>query len=154
MGSLVIGLHEGAPPLSRKTGGAVSVGITAETQGLTRSAGRYHRGMLLVLDIGNTNMTLGLVAGEAIVASRRAATRPSATPDELEILIDGLLRLDGASLADVTGISLASVVPTLTGAAEAIAERRGLPLLSADRRDHADPRPRPSGRPRSARTGW
>ena len=87
--------------------------------------------MLLALDIGNTNMTLGLVHGEAIVASRRAATRPSATADELEVLLDGLLRLDGASLSDVTGISLASVVPALTSGAETMAERRGLPLLSA-----------------------
>ena len=87
--------------------------------------------MLLALDIGNTNVTLGLVAGEAIVASRRAATRPAGTPDELEVLIDGLLRLDGASLSDVTGISLASVVPALTSGVETIAERRGLQLLSA-----------------------
>ena len=87
--------------------------------------------MLLALDIGNTNMTLGLVHGEAIVASRRAATRPVATADELEVLLDGLLRLDGASLSDVTGISLASVVPALTSGAETMAERRGLPLLSA-----------------------
>ncbi len=93
--------------------------------------GRYHRTMLLALDIGNTNITLGLVQGEAVVASRRAATQPSAPPDELELLIDGLLRLDGASLADVTGISLASVVPALTSGAETIAERRGLQLLSA-----------------------
>lgn len=87
--------------------------------------------MLLALDIGNTNMTLGLVHGEAIVASRRAATRPVATADELEVLLDGLLHLDGASLSDVTGISLASVVPALTSGAETMAERRGLPLLSA-----------------------
>jgi len=87
--------------------------------------------MLLALDIGNTNMTLGLVHGEAIVASRRAATRPVATADELEVLLDGLLRLDGASLSDVTGISLASVVPALTSGAETMAEHRGLPLLSA-----------------------
>jgi type III pantothenate kinase len=87
--------------------------------------------MLLALDIGNTNMTLGLVHGEAVVASRRAATRPGATADELEVLLDGLLRLDGASLSDVTGISLASVVPALTSGAETMAERRGLPLLSA-----------------------
>jgi type III pantothenate kinase len=87
--------------------------------------------MLLALDIGNTNMTLGLVAGEAIVASRRAATRPASTADELEVLIDGLLHLDGASLSDVTGISLASVVPALTSGTEILAERRGLPFLSA-----------------------
>ena len=87
--------------------------------------------MLLALDIGNTNITMGLVHGEAIVASRRAASRPSVTADELELLIDGLLRLDGATFADVTGISLASVVPALTSGVEAMAERRGLQLLSA-----------------------
>ena len=87
--------------------------------------------MLLALDIGNTNVTLGLVHGETIVASRRAATRPSCTADELEILIEGLLRIDGASLADVTAISLASVVPSLTAVATVLAERRTLPLLVA-----------------------
>jgi type III pantothenate kinase len=87
--------------------------------------------MLLVLDIGNTNLTLGLVHGESIMASRRAATRRSGTADELELLIDGLLRLDGASLADVTGMALASVVPALTGVATSVAERRGVPLLIA-----------------------
>jgi type III pantothenate kinase len=87
--------------------------------------------MLLVLDVGNTNVTLGLVHGESIMASRRAATRRSETADELELLVDGLLRLDGASLADVTGIALASVVPTLTGVAASVAERRGVPLMIA-----------------------
>ena len=42
--------------------------------------------MLLVLDVGNTNVTLGLVHGESIMASRRAATRRSETADELELL--------------------------------------------------------------------
>lgn len=87
--------------------------------------------MLLALDIGNTNVTLGLVNGETVMASRRAATRPMSTPDELEILLDGLLRIDGASMADVTGISLASVVPALVAVASAIAERRSLSMLIA-----------------------
>jgi type III pantothenate kinase len=87
--------------------------------------------MLLALDIGNTNVTLGLVNGETVMASRRAATRPMSTPDELEILLDGLLRIDGASMADVTGISLASVVPALVAVASIIAERRGLSMLIA-----------------------
>ena len=78
------------------------------------SPGRYHRAMLLALDIGNTNITLGLVQGEAIIAARRATTKPASTPDEVEVLIDGLLHLDGASMSDVTGISMASVVPALT----------------------------------------
>jgi type III pantothenate kinase len=87
--------------------------------------------MLLALDIGNTNITLSLVHGETIMAARRAATRAASTPDELEVLIDNLLHLDGASMADVTGISLASVVPALTGATTTMAERRGIPLLVA-----------------------
>jgi type III pantothenate kinase len=87
--------------------------------------------MLLAIDIGNSNLTAGLVHGEAVVASRRAATRLSATADELEMLIDDLLRLDGGSLSDVTGISLASVVPDVARSMEAMAERRGLQLLTA-----------------------
>jgi type III pantothenate kinase len=87
--------------------------------------------MLLALDIGNTNITLGLVHGETIMAARRASTRAASTPDELEVLIDGLLRLDGASMADVTGISLASVVPALTGVTSVLAERRGVQLMIA-----------------------
>jgi type III pantothenate kinase len=87
--------------------------------------------MLLALDIGNTNVTLGLVSGETIVAARRAATKATSTADELEVLIDGLLRLDGASMADVTGISLASVVPSLSATTTVLAERRGVQLLVA-----------------------
>jgi type III pantothenate kinase len=87
--------------------------------------------MLLALDIGNTNITLGLVHGETIMAARRATTRAASTPDELEVLIDSLLRLDGASMADVTGISLASVVPALTGVTSVLAERRGVQLMIA-----------------------
>ena len=87
--------------------------------------------MLLALDIGNTNITLGLVHGETIMAARRATTRAASTADELEVLIDSLLRLDGASMADVTGISLASVVPALTGVTAVLAERRGMQLMVA-----------------------
>jgi type III pantothenate kinase len=87
--------------------------------------------MLLALDIGNTNVTLGLVHGETIMAARRAATKAASTPDEFEVMIDNMLRLDGASMADVTGISLASVVPALTGVTTLMAERRGVPLMVA-----------------------
>jgi type III pantothenate kinase len=87
--------------------------------------------MLLAVDIGNTNLTAGLIRDGAILATRRAATAPAASSDELELLIDGLLRLDEATLADVSAIVLASVVPSLTTAVEAIAARRGVRLLVA-----------------------
>jgi type III pantothenate kinase len=87
--------------------------------------------MLLAIDIGNTNVTLGLVRAGALVATRRAATRPMASADELELLLDGLLRLDGLGLGDVDAIVAASVVPPLTVGLERIVERRDRPLLVA-----------------------
>jgi type III pantothenate kinase len=91
----------------------------------------YHPAMLLALDIGNTNVTVGLFRAGALLATRRAATNPRATTDEVELLLDGLLRLDGLAIADLDAIALASVVPILTGAVEMIAERRDRPLLVA-----------------------
>jgi len=87
--------------------------------------------MLLALDIGNTNLTVGLFRAGALLATRRAATNPRATTDEVELLLDGLLRLDGITIGDLDAIAVASVVPALTGAVEAIAERRDRPLLVA-----------------------
>ncbi len=87
--------------------------------------------MLLVIDAGNSHVTVGLARDGALAGSRRAATRPSATPDELEVLLAGLLRLDGADLADVAACAIASTVPSLADAFEAIAARRGIPCVVA-----------------------
>lgn len=87
--------------------------------------------MLLVVDIGNTNVTTGLVRDGRLTGTRRAATHPRATADELEIHLLDLLELDGAMLADVDAVAVASVVPLLTAAVETIAGRRGLPLVVA-----------------------
>ncbi len=87
--------------------------------------------MLLALDIGNTNVTLGLFRAGALLGTRRAGTHPRATPDELELVLGGLLQLDGLALADVDAISLASVVPALTATVEAVAERHGVTLVVA-----------------------
>lgn len=87
--------------------------------------------MLLAVDIGNTNITSGLFRNGLLVATRRAATRAAATADELELLLDGLLRLDGAGLDALAAIACASVVPDLTDALEAVAARRGVRLLVA-----------------------
>ncbi len=87
--------------------------------------------MLLAIDIGNTNVTVGLLRGGTLLATRRAATNARATADEVAVLLDGLLRLDDASFADVDAIACASVVPTLTAAIEAIAAQRERPLVTA-----------------------
>ena len=87
--------------------------------------------MLLALDIGNTNVSLGLVRRGSLVATRRAATNARATADELDLLLEGLLRLEDATFGDVAAIACASVVPSLTAAVETIAERRERPLVVA-----------------------
>ncbi len=94
-------------------------------------ATRIIAGMLLALDIGNTNVTLGLFRAGTLVATRRAATDPRASADEFEATLDALLRLDDLSLADVTAIVAASVVPAVTTAAETTAARRERPILLA-----------------------
>src|SRR5256885_7138199 len=91
----------------------------------------YHRDMLLTVDIGNTNVTLGLFRNGSLVGTRRATTHARASADELEHLLDALLRLDDASFADVSSIVTCSVVPSLTAALEVVAERRERPLLIA-----------------------
>jgi len=85
--------------------------------------------MLLLVDAGNTNLTIGIARHGALVATRRAATRRALTADELEVLLDGLLGLDGASVADASAVVLASVVPSVTAALERLTDRRSLPLL-------------------------
>jgi type III pantothenate kinase len=87
--------------------------------------------MLLVIDAGNSHVTVGLARDGALVASRRAATRSSATPDELEVLLEGLLRLDGHGLSGLAAVAVASAVPALADAFEAIAARREIPCAVA-----------------------
>ncbi len=87
--------------------------------------------MLLTLDIGNTNVTVGPARGRSIAWAGRARTHSAGPPDELELLLDGLLRLHGMALTDVSAISCASVVPPLTEALRQVAARRDIPLLVA-----------------------
>ena len=87
--------------------------------------------MLLAIDIGNTNVTVGSFRNGSLVATRRTATEPQATADELELRLTDLLRLDDAVPADVSAIACASVVPSLTAALETVAERHEWAILVA-----------------------
>ncbi len=70
--------------------------------------------MLLCIDIGNTNITLGLYEGAVLGPRWRLATEGERMPDEFGLQITGLLSLVGKSPADIQGVALASVVPPLT----------------------------------------
>lgn len=71
--------------------------------------------MLLTIDIGNTNLTIGLFEGEALRHHWRLATDHERMPDEYGLQILGLLNHAGISASGLTGVVLASVVPPLTG---------------------------------------
>lgn len=71
--------------------------------------------MLLTIDVGNTNLTIGLYDGDTLIHHWRLATDHARMPDEYGLQFLGLLQNIGRSTADLSGISLASVVPPLTG---------------------------------------
>jgi type III pantothenate kinase len=74
--------------------------------------------VLLAIDVGNTQTVLGLFRGSELRDHWRLATDRDRTGDELGVLISGLLDPE-----DVEGISIASSVPPLVNAYEAVAER-------------------------------
>lgn len=79
--------------------------------------------MLLVIDIGNTNIVLGVYQGERLESEWRVATDKAKTPDEYGILVRNLFALSGRGFADIHAIIISSVVPTMTGIMERLARQ-------------------------------
>jgi type III pantothenate kinase len=71
--------------------------------------------MLLAIDIGNTNITLGLYREAELVQAWRLATDHERMPDEYGLQLLGLLEHAGCNRDDLEAAALASVVPPLTG---------------------------------------
>ncbi|MGD8625684.1 MAG: type III pantothenate kinase [Anaerolineae bacterium] len=71
--------------------------------------------MLLCIDVGNTNITLGLYEGENLGPRWRLATDHERMPDEFVLQLLGLLGLAGVGREEIDGAAIASVVPPLTG---------------------------------------
>lgn len=74
--------------------------------------------MLLVIDVGNTNIVLGIYDGDRLLKDWRISTDKSKTTDEYGILVHDLFRLSAIPFEKVTGIIISSVVPSLTGILE------------------------------------
>ncbi len=79
--------------------------------------------MLLAIDVGNTNITLGLYDGEALGPRWRLATDHQRMPDEYGITLMSLFQHAGVSASGVHAIAMASVVPPLTGTFEQACEK-------------------------------
>lgn len=70
--------------------------------------------MLLAIDVGNTNVTIGVFDGDRLVHNWRLAALRERTADELGIFVTRLLEQAKIDISAVTGIVVASVVPPLT----------------------------------------
>jgi type III pantothenate kinase len=69
--------------------------------------------MLLAVDVGNTNINLGIFQGDELAATWRWATDPERTPDEYAALLLGLLPRAGIDFSDIRDVALCSGVPPL-----------------------------------------
>ena len=76
--------------------------------------------MLLVIDVGNTNITFGVYDKKELVTTFRMMSKQPRTSDEYGISLRELLRLNHIEKKDIEGTIIASVVPgvmhSLTGA--------------------------------------
>ncbi|MDR1156866.1 MAG: type III pantothenate kinase [Oscillospiraceae bacterium] len=70
--------------------------------------------MLLVVDVGNSNIVFGCVRGEEISGMFRMETDIHKTEYEYAVAIRQILALDGIDAGDFTGAIVSSVVPPLT----------------------------------------
>jgi type III pantothenate kinase len=79
--------------------------------------------MLLAIDVGNTNIVLGVFDDATLVQSWRLQTLRERTSDELGLLVDGLFAHSRIDRVRVRGVILGSVVPPLTGTMRSMVQR-------------------------------
>lgn len=78
---------------------------------------------LFCVDIGNTNVVMGLYQGDELITHWRIATDHQKMADEYAMLVLNLFDRAGQDPTSVAGIIVASVVPPLTGIFEKLSQR-------------------------------
>lgn len=79
--------------------------------------------VLLTVDVGNSQMVIGVFEGEELVDHWRLSTDRNRTEDELALLLDGLLGHADTALDELAGIAVCSVVPRITEALSHMARK-------------------------------
>ncbi len=79
--------------------------------------------MLLAVDIGNTNITIGVFNGSKLKATWRVATGVHRMPDEYASLMLHLFEHEGIAVSQITDAILCSVVPPVAGVFEEMCRR-------------------------------
>ena len=70
--------------------------------------------MLLVFDIGNTNIVLGVYQGNELLTHWRVSTDRQKTSDEYAMLINNLFQFANMEISQIKAVAISSVVPPLT----------------------------------------
>jgi type III pantothenate kinase len=79
--------------------------------------------MLLAIDIGNTETTVGMFEGDELAHTWRLATQPERTSDELALILNSFLAFKRMRFdPHVTGVAVSSVVPRATQAMRELGE--------------------------------
>lgn len=87
--------------------------------------------MLLLIDIGNTNITIGVSKDAQLIGNWRVSTNKFATSDELWMLLCSLLETHKLNIDKVHGAAMGSVVPRLTSMVEQLLkEKLGAPVIN------------------------
>ena len=79
--------------------------------------------MLLAIDVGNTNIVLGVFQGTTLVRSWRLLTLRERTADEIGLMVAGLFAHERIGLDGVQAVVIGSVVPPLTPIMEGMTRR-------------------------------
>ena len=69
--------------------------------------------MVLVIDVGNTNIVFGLYEGDGLLSTWRMATESTKTADEIGVVMHSFFEDEEKNIKDVEGVIIASVVPTI-----------------------------------------
>ncbi|MDO4941838.1 MAG: type III pantothenate kinase [Lachnospiraceae bacterium] len=69
--------------------------------------------MLLVVDVGNTNITMGIMDGQNILGTFRMTTKENRTSDEYGVLVYDMIRRKGFDPKEIENTIIASVVPKM-----------------------------------------
>ena len=78
--------------------------------------------MLLVFDIGNTNMVIGVYKGKELLTYWRIATDRQKTADEFGMLLYNLFEYKNIDPKEIDAVIYSSVVPPIMSALEEMAE--------------------------------
>jgi type III pantothenate kinase len=78
--------------------------------------------MLLVLEVGNTNTSVGVYDGSRLLVSWRLTSRRDQTADEYGVFIQTLLASRGLRTQDIGGVAISNVVPPVQQTLERVSE--------------------------------